>query len=164
LSLAVQYASQSDGLPVRAKIRAWSRAALGVDGERGGEITVRFVDADESQALNRDYRHKDAPTNVLSFAYEREPRVRGDLVVCAPVAEREAVERGKAPTAHYAHLVVHGLLHLLGYDHEVGEDEARRMEDRERVILASLGFGDPYLDENSECLSPKNGPRPSDIL
>ncbi|MDR1662401.1 MAG: rRNA maturation RNase YbeY, partial [Azoarcus sp.] len=118
-----------------------------VDGERRGEITVRFVDAKESQALNRDYRQKDAPTNVLSFAYEREPQLRGDIVVCAPVAGREAAERDKPPKAHYAHLVVHGLLHLLGYDHETGEDDARRMEDRERAILASLGFADPYGDD-----------------
>jgi probable rRNA maturation factor len=140
----VQYASQADGLPTRAKVRAWSRAAFGDDGGRGGEITVRFVDAEEARTLNRDYRHKDYPTNVLSFAYESAPRVRGDIVICAPVAVREAVERGKTPTAHYAHLVVHGLLHLLGYDHETDEDEARQMEDKERAILASLGFDDPY--------------------
>jgi probable rRNA maturation factor len=141
LYLDVQYASRADGLPTRAEIRAWARAALGAG---GGRITVRFVDADEARALNRDYRHKDAPTNVLSFAYEREPRVEGDLVICAPVAAREAAEQGKTPRAHHAHLVVHGLLHLLGYDHETGEDDACRMENRERAILASLGFADPY--------------------
>ncbi|MDR2787651.1 MAG: rRNA maturation RNase YbeY [Candidatus Accumulibacter sp.] len=147
LDLGVQYASRADGLPARAEIRAWSRAALDVDGRRGGQITVRFVDADEGRALNRDYRRKDRPTNVLSFVYESEPRIRGDLVICAPVVVREAMEQGKTPRAHYAHLVVHGLLHLLGYDHETGEDDARQMEDKERAILASLGFTDPYRDE-----------------
>ncbi|MDR0378483.1 MAG: rRNA maturation RNase YbeY [Candidatus Accumulibacter sp.] len=147
LYLDVQYASLADGLPSCEKIRAWIRAALGAG---GGRITVRFVDADESRALNRDYRHKDAPTNVLSFAYERVPRILGDLVICAPVVAREAVEQGKALEAHHAHLAVHGLLHLLGYDHETGEDDARRMEDREREILAELGFDDPYASESGE--------------
>jgi probable rRNA maturation factor len=140
----VQYASRADGIPARAEIRAWSRAALNVDGKRGAQITIRFVDADEGQALNRDYRGKDTPTNVLSFVYENQALVQGDLVICAPVAEREADEQGKTREAHYAHLIVHGLLHLLGYDHETGEDDARRMEDKERAILASLGFADPY--------------------
>jgi probable rRNA maturation factor len=149
LDLAVQYASRADGLPARASIRAWSRAALDAGGKRGGQITVRFVDADEGRALNRDYRGKDAPTNVLSFAYESEPRPRGDLVICAPVAAREAMEQGKTPEAHHAHLIVHGMLHLMGYDHETGEDDARQMEDKERAILASLGFADPYGDENA---------------
>jgi probable rRNA maturation factor len=144
INLSVQYASQADGIPVRVAIRAWSRAALNVDGKRGAQITIRFVDADEGQTLNRDYRGKDAPTNVLSFVYESQPLVQGDLVICAPVAAREAEEQGKTREAHYAHLVVHGLLHLLGYDHETGEDDAQKMEDKERAILASLGFADPY--------------------
>ena len=147
LDLSVQYASHAENIPARAPLRAWARAALDVDGKRGGQITLRFVDADEGLALNRDYRGKDYPTNVLSFVYETEPRVQGDLVICAPVVAREAGEQGKALAAHYAHLVVHGLLHLQGYDHETGEDDARRMEDKERAILASLGFADPYHDE-----------------
>ena len=146
LNLSVQYASRADGLPARALLRAWARAALDVDDKRGGQITLRFVDADEGRALNRDYRGKDYPTNVLSFVYETGPQVQGDLVICVPVVVREADEQGKTPAAHYAHLVVHGVLHLQGYDHETGEDDARRMEDKERAILASLGFADPYHD------------------
>jgi len=148
LNLSVQYACSTDGLPLRPQIRAWARAALNADGARGGQITIRLVDAEESQALNREYRGKDYPTNVLSFPYETEPVVLGDLVVCAPVVAREADAQGKTLEAHYAHLVVHGLLHLQGYDHETGEEDARRMEDKEREILASLGFADPYYDGN----------------
>ena len=147
LNLSVQYAGNQDGLPLRAQIRAWVRAALDVDGARGGQITVRLVDSEEGLALNRDYRGKDYATNVLSFPYEVDPVVCGDLVLCAPVVAREAAEQGKALDAHYAHLIVHGLLHLQGYDHELGEAQARQMEDHERTILASLGFTDPYLDE-----------------
>ncbi|MDR1935620.1 MAG: rRNA maturation RNase YbeY [Candidatus Accumulibacter sp.] len=150
LDLAVQYASRADGLPARERVRAWARAALDADGRRGGQIAVRFVDADEGRALNREYRGKDYPTNVLSFAYESEPRLQGDLVVCAPVAAREAAEQGKTPEAHHAHLIVHGLLHLLGYDHESGEDAALQMENRERALLASLGFADPYHDQDQD--------------
>ena len=147
LNLSVQYACNKDALPLRAQIRTWVRAALDVDGARGGQITVRLVDAEEGQELNRDYRGKDYATNVLSFPYEVDPVVCGDLVLCAPVVAREAAEQGKALDAHYAHLIVHGLLHLQGYDHELGEAQARQMEDHERTILASLGFTDPYLDE-----------------
>ena len=147
LNLSVQYACHTDGLPLRPQIRAWARQALNVDGMRGGQITIRLVDAEEGQALNREFRHKDYATNVLSFPYETEPVVCGDLVICAPVVAREAAEQGKAPDAHYAHLIVHGLLHLQGYDHETGEDDARIMEAKEQAILASLGFADPYSDE-----------------
>ena len=147
LNLSVQYACNKEGLPLRAQIRAWVRAALDVDGARGGQITVRLVDAEEGLQLNRDYRGKDYATNVLSFPYDVDPVVCGDLVLCAPVVAREAAEQGKSLEAHYAHLIVHGLLHLQGYDHETGEHEARQMEDRERTILAALGFTDPYLDE-----------------
>lgn len=147
LNLSVQYACNKAQLPLRAQIRAWTRAALDVDGVRGGQITVRFVDADEGLQLNRDYRGKDYATNVLSFPYAVEPLVCGDLVLCAPVVACEADAQGKTLEAHYAHLIVHGLLHLQGYDHETGHKEARLMEDRERAILAALGFTDPYLDE-----------------
>ena len=147
LNLSVQYACNKEGLPLRAQIRAWVRAALDVDGARGGQITVRLVDAEEGLQLNRDYRGKDYATNVLSFPYDVDPVVCGDLVLCAPVVAREAAEQNKSLIAHYAHLIVHGLLHLQGYDHEAGEREARQMEDRERTVLAALGFTDPYLDE-----------------
>ena len=147
LNLSVQYACNTAGLPLRPQIRAWVRAALDVDGPQGGQITVRIVDAEEGQALNHDYRGKDYATNVLSFPYDIEPVVCGDLVICAPVVEREAREQGKPLHAHYAHLVVHGLLHLQGYDHETGEQDAIKMESRERIVLQSLGFDDPYAQE-----------------
>lgn len=142
LNLSVQYACGAAGLPARAQLRVWARAALA----GGGQVTIRYVDADEGQALNRDYRGKDYATNVLSFVYEQGPPTVGDLVVCAPVVAREAAEQGKPAEAHHAHLVVHGLLHLQGYDHETGEDDARTMEDKERQILAGLGYPDPYRD------------------
>ena len=146
LNLSVQYACAPDGLPLRPEIRAWVRAALDVDTPRGGQITIRFVDTEEGQALNRDYRHKDYATNVLSFPYDTDPVVCGDLVICAPVVESEAKEQGKTLDAHYAHLIVHGTLHLQGYDHETGEDDALAMEDKERQILAALGYDDPYRE------------------
>ena len=144
LNLSVQYACNTEGVPSRPQFRAWARAALNADGMRGGQITLRLVEADEGQMLNRDYRGKDYETNVLSFPYETEPVVIGDLAICCPVVVREAAEQGKTLEAHYAHLVVHGVLHLQGYDHETGEADAQRMEDKEREILASLGFADPY--------------------
>ena len=147
LNLSVQYASQATTLPSRAQIRAWLRAALDVDGKRGGQITVRLVDSEEGRQLNKDYRSKDYATNVLSFPYDVEPVVCGDLVICAPVVEREALEQETPLEAHYAHLIVHGALHLQGYDHETGEADACRMEDAERDILAKLGYADPYRNE-----------------
>ena len=149
LNLSVQYACNTDGVPSRPQFRAWARAALNADGMRGGQITLRLVEADEGQTLNRDYRGKDYATNVLSFPYETEPVVIGDLVICRPVVAREAEEQGKMLEAHYAHLVVHGVLHLQGYDHETGEADAEKMEDKEREILASLGFADPYNTEKA---------------
>jgi probable rRNA maturation factor len=147
LNLSVQYAGNKSGLPSRPQIRAWARAALDVDGTRGGQITVRFVDQDEGLQLNSDYRGKNYATNVLSFPYEVEPVVCGDLVICAPVVEREATEQNKPTEAHFAHLIIHGMLHLQGYDHETGEQEAQLMENRERMLLKSLGYADPYLVE-----------------
>ena len=147
LNLGVQYACNQSGLPSRPQIRTWVRAALDVDGKRGGQITIRFVEPEEGQSLNSDYRGKDYATNVLSFPYEVEPVVAGDLVICAAVVERETAEQEKTLEAHYAHLIVHGILHLQGYDHEIGENEARLMEDKERTILAQLGFADPYRND-----------------
>jgi len=140
LNLSVQYACNMAGLPSRIQLRQWARAAL----VGGGQVTIRYVDAEEGQALNRDYRGKDYATNVLSFVYETSPQTVGDLVVCAPVVAREAAEQGKPAEAHHAHLIVHGMLHLQGYDHETGEDDARIMEAREREILGGLGYPDPY--------------------
>ncbi|WP_131109929.1 rRNA maturation RNase YbeY [Sulfuricystis thermophila] len=139
LHLAVQYAVAGADLPDRAQLRRWVRAAQ----EKPVTVTVRFVDADEGRALNRAYRGKDHATNVLSFVYEDEPVV-GDLVICLPVVRREAVEQGKALRAHLAHMVVHGMLHLQGYDHETNEADAARMEARERTILARFRIPDPY--------------------
>lgn len=127
-------------MPSPARLRAWAEAALA--GQRG-ELTIRVVGGRESRALNRRFRGKDKPTNVLSFPYA-EPGVLGDVVLCAPVVNREAREQGKSPAAHWAHMVVHGVLHLRGFDH-IRHAEARVMESRERAILARLSFPDPYL-------------------
>jgi probable rRNA maturation factor len=145
LELSVQYAVPRRGLPHRTRLVRWIEAAL----TRPARLTVRFVGAREGRALNRDFRRRDYATNVLTFAYGRETRARGaplagDLVLCAPVAAREARAEGKPLDAHYAHLVVHGTLHLLGWMHERAGD-AERMERREARILARLGYPDPYL-------------------
>jgi probable rRNA maturation factor len=139
LSLSVQYAVREDSLPKRAEVRKWVRATR----PGAAELTVRFVDAEEGRSLNARYRGKDYATNVLTFPYAREPVLSGDLVLCLPVVLREAAEQGKTAAAHFAHLVVHGMLHLQGYDHETGA-EARAMEQMERDILARLGYPDPY--------------------
>lgn len=144
LSLSIQYPGGTAQAPTRPQVRRWVRASLLHCGPLPAEVTVRFVDPEEGQALNRDYRGKDYATNVLSFPYEAGDRVVGDLVICKAVVAREAGEQGKALEAHYAHLIVHGMLHLQGYDHETGAREARRMEARETEILAGLGYPDPY--------------------
>ena len=114
---------------------------------------MRVIGEDEGRALNRDYRHKDHATNVLTFDYAREPVVVADLVLCAPVVEREAAAQGKAVEAHYAHLLVHGALHAQGWDH-ARAPEARRMEAREREILLALGLPDPYAPAPSGRAKP----------
>lgn len=141
LVLSVQYATQTPWVPDRTQVRGWVRAALA----GGGQIAVRFVDDAEGRELNRDYRGKDYATNVLSFPYDVEPLVVGDLAVCPAVAAREAEEQGKTREAHMAHLIVHGVLHLQGYDHE-DDDDAETMEAREREVLAGLGYADPYAE------------------
>src|SRR5690606_3518131 len=129
LSLSLQFGRFDDCDPHRAvlarhKVRRWIRHAL----EREGEITVRIVGEEEGQRLNLAYRHKDYPTNVLTFDYAQEPLVMADLVLCAPVIEREAQEQGKTLAEHYAHMIVHGTLHAQGWDHETGEADAEAME------------------------------------
>ncbi len=139
LNLSVQYACHREGVPLRNEFVRWARAAL----QGGGQVTIRLVDPDEGQSLNHEYRGKDYATNVLSFPYETEPLVMGDMVICPTVVAREAAEQGKSLEAHYAHMTVHGMLHLQGWDHEE-DDEAQAMEDQEREILAALGYPDPY--------------------
>ena len=148
LSLSLQFARFDGAAAHRAalprhRVSRWVRHALG-DDVQAAEITVRVVDADEGRALNRDYRHKDYATNVLTFDYAPAPVVMADLVLCAPVVAREAAELGKPLAEHYAHLLVHGALHAQGWDHETSEQEAEAMEARESAILAGLGFADPY--------------------
>jgi probable rRNA maturation factor len=140
LLLSVQYPGGSRGAPGRPEVRRWVRASCAIP----AEVAVRFVGSDEGQSLNRAYRGKDYATNVLSFPYESGDRVCGDLVLCREVVEREAREQGKQAEAHYAHMVVHGMLHLQGHDHETGSADAERMEALEREILAALGYPDPY--------------------
>jgi probable rRNA maturation factor len=139
LALAVQRATRARGLPARADFVRWARAAL----ERDARLTVRVVGAREARALNRRYRGKDRPTNVLAFALEERPQLEGDIVLCAPVIAREARAGRRSLAAHYAHLLVHGVLHLQGYDHG-SERQARAMERRESYIVTRLGFPDPY--------------------
>jgi probable rRNA maturation factor len=145
-SLSVQFASDADELPTRAQVRRWVAAAL----EHPAEITVRIVDADEAQALNQDYRDKTYVPNVLTFEYGEIGRdesgrgvLGGDVVVCAPVVEREAREQGKPLMHHYAHMTVHGVLHLQGYDH-LDPAEADLMEAREAAILKRFRITNPY--------------------
>lgn len=145
LTLSLQFA-RFDGVAehraalARHKVSRWIRHALALD----AEITVRIVGLEEGQQLNRDYRHKDYATNVLTFDYTQEPVVTADLVLCAPVVAREAAEQNKTLAEHYAHLLVHGTLHAQGWDHETSEADAQEMEAYETEILTGLGFADPY--------------------
>lgn len=146
--VTLQTATQTGNLPTRAQFKRWVAAAL-ADRRDVAEVSIRIVDEDEGAALNRTWRHKDYPTNVLSFLADLPAELKspllGDLVICAPVVVREAAEQGKPPEAHWAHLVVHGTLHLLGYDHENDRD-AVQMEALETAILAGLGYPDPYRE------------------
>jgi len=140
LTLSLQLADpRHRGVLSRQRVGRWLRAAL----ERPATIAVRVVDADDGLALNREWRQQDHATNVLTFPYATEPEIEADLVLCAPVVEREATEQGLTLEAHYAHLVVHGALHAQGFDHE-NDADAARMESRETEILAGLGYADPY--------------------
>jgi len=148
LVLAVGYAVPRAGLPAAASFRRWAEAALrGARRRKPAELAIRIVGLDEGRALNRDYRGRDYATNVLSFPAELPPGIAlpliGDLAICAPVVLREAAEQAKRPRDHWAHLTVHGVLHLLGYDH-IDDGEAEAMETLETRILAGLGIADPY--------------------
>ena len=145
LSLSLQFGKLADPAPHRAalprhSVARWIRHALQSD----AEITVRIVDAEEAQTLNRDYRGKDYATNVLTFDYTQAPFVTADLVLCAPVVAREAQEQGKTLQAHYAHLLVHATLHAQGYDHETRQRDALEMEALEIFLLGALGYANPY--------------------
>lgn len=145
--LDLQLASTASNLPSEAQIQLWLNAAVSPF-QPVAEVTVRIVDETESQQLNFDYREKDKPTNVLSFPFQCPPGIElpllGDLVICAGVVAQEAKEQNKTLDAHWAHMVVHGSLHLLGFDH-INDDDALEMEAEEIQILAELGFADPYL-------------------
>ena len=153
LELEIQRVCPDEEQPGDDDLRHWADAALA--GRRdAAELVIRIVDEDEITELNRDYRGKDQPTNVLSFPFEVPPELPpevagnliGDLVICAPVVRREAEEQGKALQAHWAHMVVHGVLHLIGYDH-VKDADAEVMEGLEKVIMDELGYPDPYREE-----------------
>ncbi len=142
IALSVQYGVAASNLPSRFQLQKWARAAL----EHDAKIAVRIVGQSEGRMLNRNYRHKDYATNVLTFIFRDAPPFEGDLALCAPVITREAREQGKSVAAHYAHLVVHGVLHLQGYDHEKKTD-ALVMENHESLIVTRLGYADPYASD-----------------
>ncbi|MCE2569967.1 rRNA maturation RNase YbeY [Motilimonas eburnea] len=139
-----------NNIPSTTDLETWLNATITAD---EAELTIRIVDTQESQQLNCDYRGKDKPTNVLSFPFESPPGLDlpllGDLVVCKSVVEQEAKEQGKALNAHWAHMIIHGTLHLLGYDH-IDDHEAEEMESLETQIMLQLGFIDPYISEKED--------------
>ena len=141
LSLAVQYASTARNLPTRAQLRRWVKAAV----QRDAAMTLRIVDDAEGRELNKNYRGKDYATNVLTFVYDDDESLSGDVVICAPVVEKEAHEQHKDLLAHYAHLAVHAALHLQGYDHE-NETDAAKMEALETRLMLKLRYPDPYQE------------------
>ncbi|MEH0742902.1 rRNA maturation RNase YbeY [Vibrio cholerae] len=147
LQLAVE---QETGLPTFEQFSQWLNAAVTLF-QSDAEVTIRIVDSEESQQLNHEYRGKDKPTNVLSFPFEAPPGIEmdllGDLIICRQVVEQEANEQGKPLMAHWAHMVVHGSLHLLGYDH-IEDDEAEEMESLEIEILDKMGIANPYETED----------------
>jgi probable rRNA maturation factor len=144
----IQRVFESEGQPDEVQIQAWVDAAL-EDVEQDTEIVIRIVDEAESAQLNGQYRHKKGPTNILSFPFEApvgiELNLLGDLVICAPVVAREAIEQHKPLAHHWAHIIVHGVLHLLGYDH-LDDEEAEQMEGKEIEILKKLNINNPYIE------------------
>lgn len=152
LTVDFQPISDAPGVPGQPDIQTWAQTAW--QGEDDSEVTIRIVDEAESQALNHQYRNKDRPTNVLSFPFEAPPGIpvalAGDLVICAPVVEREAREQNKTMEAHWAHMVIHGILHLQGFDH-ITDEEAGVMEELEIRLLGQLGFSNPYEAEETEA-------------
>ena len=152
IELDVQIASEAPDLPEEPELRRWCEVAL-CQRTADSELTIRLVDEPEGRELNRTYRHKDYATNVLTFPADVPDELLdipllGDVIICAPVIAREAAEQGKLLKAHWAHMVIHGCLHLLGYDH-IEDEEAEEMESLERELLAELGHPDPYGDEQN---------------
>ncbi|WP_417501637.1 rRNA maturation RNase YbeY [Marinobacter sp.] len=150
LTVDFQNAFDGSGVPAEPQLQTWAQAAwLGAD---PSEVTIRIVDIEESQSLNHQYRGKDKPTNVLSFPFEAPAGITvplaGDLVICAPVVENEAKVQHKEPSAHWAHMVIHGMLHLQGYDH-INDEDAEAMEALEIQLLAKFGFSNPYEAEET---------------
>lgn len=150
--LDLQVATEATNIPTEAELQRYLEAAV-TPFQTEAEVTIRLVDEAESQQLNFDYRHKDKPTNVLSFPFQAPPGIElpllGDLVICVQVVAQEALEQNKTLEAHWAHMVVHGCLHLLGFDH-INDTDAEEMEAEEVQILQELGFADPYfIDERS---------------
>ncbi len=145
LTVDIQLATDNSELPADDSLQTWAQAAWLDD--QDSEVTIRIVDLEESASLNAQYRNKTGPTNVLSFPFEAPAGITvplaGDLIICAPVVEQEAREQRKTPTEHWAHMVVHGMLHLQGYDH-IEDDDAEAMEALEIRLLAQLGFCNPY--------------------
>ena len=139
LALSIQYGVAANGLPSRQRMRAWAKATLLTD----AQVTLRLVGAREGRKLNRDFRGRDYATNVLTFAYPDIAPLSGDIVLCVPVVAQEARRQRKPVEAHYAHLVVHGMLHLQGFDHE-NNDDAMVMEALEAEIVMKLGYAHPY--------------------
>ena len=140
LNLNIQFATEAEVLPTKKQFQKWVKAALRVD----TEVTIRIVDTDEGRQLNSMYRGKDYATNVLTFPITEVPMLMGDIIICSPVVEAEANAQAKSLEAHYAHLTVHGILHLHGYDHET-EPQAELMEGLETAIVTKLGYPSPYL-------------------
>lgn len=148
VAIGVEFATAVDSLPDAPTVQRWAHAALDAEGAVG-EVAIRIMDEAEMTQLNEQYRGKHGATNVLSFpagTSNAGVELLGDIAICAPVLQREAHTQSKSLEAHFAHLVIHGVLHLLGYDHET-EDEARTMEGKEAAILAELGIDDPYAGE-----------------
>lgn len=149
VELDLQIAVDAVALPSAQELELWVKTALR-DTMASAELTIRIVDSAESQMLNSTYRGKNEPTNVLSFPFEAPPGIElpllGDLVICAAVVEQEAIDQNKPLTAHWAHMVVHGCLHLLGYDH-IDDIEAEEMESLETQLIESLGYNNPYEEQ-----------------
>lgn len=150
-TIDLQLATEHDHLPTLSQLSKWVDETLAkANANPQSELTIRIVDKEESHSLNHQYRGFDKPTNVLSFPFDAPPGIEvdllGDLVICAPIVEKEAKEQNKPQIAHWAHLVIHGTLHLLGFDH-IEDEEAEEMEGLEKEIMHSLGYEDPYKDD-----------------